>query len=629
MSAPAREPLPHRSRPAPEADTGRVPLSPALLPVSPPAPAPRRHLPPLDILAEEDASERFATAVDRSLHYMLSRASLGLSPAALTQAYFDWLIHLAASPGKRMQLTQKAVRKWLRLMAYCADCATSRDRAEPCIEPLPHDKRFAGEAWSKPPFNVIHQAFLLQQQWWHVATTGVRGVSASHERQVAFAARQLLDVFSPANFVWTNPEVLQRTIAEGGANLWRGYFHLLEDWQRSLNERPPVGTEAFVVGRDLAVTPGEVVYRNELIELIQYAPATGTVRPEPVLIVPAWIMKYYILDLRPENSLIRYLVSRGYTVFAISWKNPDASDRDTSLDDYRRKGVLAALDAISRIVPNQMVHGVGYCLGGTLLAIAAAALARNGADPFRSLSYFAAQVDFHEAGELTLFVNESQIAFLEDMMWEQGYLAPGQMAGAFQILRSNDLVWSRHVHDYLMGERAPVIDLMAWNADTTRMPARMHSDYLRGLFLRNDLAEGRYEVDGRPIALTDIRAPVLAVGTETDHVAPWRSVYKFHLVLDTDVTFILTSGGHNAGIVSEPGRKGRRFRMHTRSERDIYRDPDTWVSQTPAREGSWWPAWVDWLDGHSGAPLPPPSMAAPAAGLPSLGPAPGRYVLQR
>jgi polyhydroxyalkanoate synthase len=458
----------------------------------------------------------------------------------------------------------------------------------------------------------------------------VRGVTPQHERQVEFATRQLLDVFSPANFVLTNPEVLKRTQAEAGLNLVRGFWNLVEDWDRAVNGRRPVGAEAFQVGRNLALSPGKVIFRNRLIELIQYAPATDNVRPEPVLIVPAWIMKYYILDLAPERSLVKHLVDQGFTVFAISWKNPGPEDRDLSLEDYRTLGIGAALDAVAKVAPDKQVHGVGYCLGGTLLAIAAAALAgaagKGGRDPFKTITFLAAQVDFEEAGELTLFINESQVTFLEDMMRHQGVLDASQMAGAFQMLRSNDLIWSRVVHDYLMGERAEMFDLMAWNADSTRMPYCMHSQYLRKLFLDNDLAEGRYRVDGRPIALTDIRAPVFAVGTETDHVAPWRSVFKLHLLLDADVTFLLTSGGHNAGIVSEPGRSGRRYRLREKGERDRYLDPDAWLRDTPLEEGSWWPAWTRWLAARSGPPVAPTEIGGRR--LAPLADAPGTYVLE-
>jgi polyhydroxyalkanoate synthase len=390
--------------------------------------------------------------------------------------------------------------------------------------------------------------------------------------------------------------------------------------------RRPVGAEEFQVGRDVAITPGKVVLRNRLIELIQYAPATATVRPEPVLIVPAWIEKYYILDLSPANSLVKYLTEQGFTVFMISWRNPGPEDRDITMEDYRVLGPMAALDAVNAIVPGERVHAAGYCIGGTLLAIAAATMARDGDNRLATTTFFAAQTDFTEAGELMLFIDESQLAFLEDVMWEQGFLDSRQMAGAFQLLRSNDLVWSRVMHDYLMGERRTMTDLMAWNADATRMPFRMHAEYLRKLFLQNDLAEGRYTAGGRPIALKDLRLPLFAVGTEWDHVAPWHSVYKFHLLADADITFVLTNGGHNAGIVSEPGHSGRRFRISNKPHGGAYVDPQVWAAETPARTGSWWPAWAQWLADQSGAPVAPPAMGVPAYA--AIGDAPGTYVLQ-
>ncbi len=568
-----------------------------------------------------------ADIIDRSLHATIARFTLGLSPAALAKAYFDWATHLAVSPGKRLQLVDKAVRKSVRFANYAFRSASQGGTAPYCIEPLPQDRRFDSAEWQKPPYNFMAQAFLLQQQWWHNATTGIRGVTKHHETMVEFVSRQMLDMVSPSNFLATNPEVLRQTVSKGGMNLVSGLRNLMEDWERTISGKKPVGTEKFVVGRDVAATPGKVVFRNRLIELIQYAPTTGKVRPEPVLIVPAWIMKYYILDLSPQNSLVKYLTEHGFTVFMISWKNPSPDDRDLGLDDYRTLGVMAALDAVGAIVPDQKVHAVGYCLGGTLLSIAAAAMARDGDDRLKSITLLAAQTDFTEAGELMLFINESQVAFLEDMMWEQGFLDSAQMSGAFGMLRSSDLVWSHMVRDYLMGERAPMIDLMAWNADATRLPYRMHSEYLRRLFLNNDLAEGRYFVGEKPIALTDIRAPIFTVGTARDHVAPWRSTYKINFMTDTEVTYLLTTGGHNAGIVSEPGHDRRGFQVMTRKENDRYVDPEAFLKQAPQKDGSWWPQWVAWLDARSNEPVDPP--ATGGADHASLGDAPGTYVLQQ
>ena len=565
--------------------------------------------------------------LNRFFHAAIAKGTLGISPAALALAFTDWWLHLISAPGKQIELTRKAVRKSLRLAVHAARSGSSPDCGT-CIEPLAHDRRFDDPQWQQAPYNLIYQSFLLTQQWWHNATTRVRGVSAENEHIVDFVTRQILDVFAPTNFLWTNPVLLNRTLAEGGANLQRGALNFIEDWERSVAGRKPVGTEDFKVGEDLAATPGKVVYRNRLIELIQYSPQTDKVQAEPILIVPAWIMKYYILDLSPDNSLVRYLVDSGHTVFMVSWLNPTADDRDLGMDDYRTLGIEAALDAIEAIVPKQKIHALGYCLGGTLLSIAAAAEARDRKDRLKSMTLLAAQTDFTEAGELTLFVNESQLSFLEDVMWQQGYLDTQQMSASFQLLRSNDLIWSRVLKQYLMGERDKMIDLMAWNADATRLPYRMHSEYLRHLFLDNDLAEGRYKVDGRPVALTDIRVPVFAVGTETDHVAPWRSVYKIHLLADTDVTFVLTSGGHNAGIVSEPGHPHRHFHILSRGSTDSYLDPDHWMSEAEPHEGSWWPAWTAWLEAQSSGKVKPPAMGNEERGYTPLDPAPGTYVLR-
>ncbi|NML60165.1 alpha/beta fold hydrolase [Massilia sp. RP-1-19] len=557
------------------------------------------------------------------LHALMGQATQGISPTSLALAWTDWMLHLAQSPGKWQQLAQKAWDKDLRWLDYAMRSALGQD-AEPCIDPLPQDRRFRSEEWQRWPYNLMQQAFLLNQQWWHNATTGVDGVTRHHEQVVSFVARQLLDLVSPVNFLATNPEVGAAIVRERGANLVRGAARLSEDISRRARGLPPEGADAFRPGIEVAVTPGEVVFRNHLIELIQYSPATPDVHAEPVLIVPAWIMKFYIMDLSPHNSLVRYLVGHGHTVFIISWHNPVEQDRNLGLDDYLHEGVMRAFDTIRERLPGNKINAVGYCLGGTLLSIAAAAYEHDQRAYLNSITLLAAQTDFSEAGELMLFIDESQVAWLEDLMWQQGYLDNRQMAGAFRLLRSNDLVWSVAVSHYLLGERAPMSDLMAWNADTTRMPYRMHSDYLRKLFLNNDLFSGRYRVNGRPVALSDVHVPVFAVATMTDHVAPWRSVYKVHLMSHCDVNFVLASGGHNAGIISEPGRAGRRYYTALHRRGDRYTDPDKWIELADERPGSWWPEWLAWLDRVS-----PGGMAAAQPVEGSLGLAPGRYVLER
>ncbi len=568
--------------------------------------------------------------VDIKMRAALADATASMSPQSTLLAWLDWASHLAISPGKQAELSALALAQASALAGYLRECVMDGPGGpHDCIEPPALDRRFAAAEWHRWPFNLCHQAFQLNQRWWEAATRDVPGVERHHENLVGFAARQWLDMFSPGNQLATNPVALKRTVDESGANLTRGHAILMDNLQRALAGSPPAGTEDFVVGRDVAVTPGRVVLRNRLIELIQYAPTTAKVHPEPILIVPAWIMKYYILDLSPSNSLVKYLVDQGRTVFCLSWKNPGADDRDLGMEEYLDLGFRAALDAVNAIVPNRKVHATGYCLGGTLLAAAAAAMARDGDDRLASMTLLCAQTDFSEPGELGLFVDESQVTLLEAQMQVKGYLGAEQMAGAFQMLRSYDLLWSKIINEYLLGDRRPMNDLMAWNADATRMPAKMHSQYLRRLFLDDDLSEGRYPVDGRPVSLGDIALPTFSVGTLTDHVAPWRSVYKLHYLSPAEITFVLTSGGHNAGIVSEPGRPRRSFRIATRAAGGSYVPPDQWIEATAPREDSWWPAWADWLRERSAAPVAPPSFGALKEGYEPLDDAPGRYVLER
>ncbi len=607
-----------RSPPPTPAEVVPVKVAPRLLEVD--------NLP--EAWRADEADGNIVEKLDRYLHSTLARATLGISPAAVGLAFADWWTHLALSPGKQAELVGKAVGKWARLVNYASDAIRLNPHKQ-AIEPLPQDRRFHAPEWQQYPFNVIYQAFLLHQQWLHNATTGVRGVSKHHQDVVTFVGRQMLDMWSPSNSPWTNPQVWRAAAETKGLNFVRGAGNWFDDVVRAVTGAPPRGAERFEVGRDVAVTPGNVVLRNRLMELIQYSPATGKVRPEPVLVVPAWIMKYYILDLSPHNSLIRYLVEQGFTVFAISWRNPGPIDRELGMDDYLQHGLMAAVDAVETIVPKQRVHAVGYCLGGTLLSIGASAMARDGDARLATLTLFATQTDFTEPGELGMFIDDSQLAFLEDTMWAHGYLDATQMAGAFQLLRSNDLIWSRMVSQYLVGEDPPINDLMAWNADSTRMPYRMHSEYLRRLFLRNDLAEGRYTVGGRPVALSDIAVPMFVVGTTVDHIAPWRSVYRIHAYTDTELTFVLTNGGHNAGVVSPPGKEGRAFKAYERTRDAKYVGPDAFLDTAPVYQGSWWPAWSDWLEARSGRRVSPPAMGAPQLGYPILEPAPGTYVLQK
>ncbi|MGN6377125.1 MAG: PHA/PHB synthase family protein [Sphingomonas sp.] len=579
-------------------------------------------LPADDRPAEADDALPLFGAFDRRLHGLEGRLTGGVSPFALRLAALDWGLHLANAPGRRAALGVEALAALGTAAAAWLGSSTT--------PPDPHDHRFADPAWQRYPFDAMAGSFRAVEQWTDSAMSGVRGVSREHERVVRFVARQWLDAFSPSNVPWLNPEIIETAWRSRGTSLVEGYANFLADAVALAETGAPHATgKPLAVGRDIAATPGRVVFRNDLIELIQYAPAGATVRPEPILITPAWIMKYYILDLSPHNSLIRYLTMQGYTVFCISWRNPGPAMRDLPFDAYRTEGCLAALDAVTRICGDVPVHAVGYCLGGTLLAITAAAMARDGDQRLASVTLFAAQTDFTDAGELQLFISDTQIAFLEDVMARQGYLDGRQMGGAFQLLRSRDLIWSRLVKSYWLGEEEHANDLTVWNEDVTRMPARMHAEYLRELFLKDNLAEGHFQVEGRPVALSDIRAPIFMVGTEADHVAPWRSVYKLHLLNASEITFVLTSGGHNAGIVSEPGHPHRHFRIATRAAGGAYVDPDSWIERASPRDGSWWPAWIEWLDARSGERAAPPPMGGAATPLKPYDDAPGRYVLER
>jgi polyhydroxyalkanoate synthase len=580
-------------------------------------------------LAGKDAAVRGLTPadLDRAIHDWQSRFTGGKSPSTVGLAWLDWAAHAANAPFGSAALGVSALRQWSRLGQAAYGVA-------PSISPEAGDHRFAAPAWRQLGYAMMVQAVLLGEQWWGAVVQSPAGVAPANRRILDGGVKQLLALISPSNLAWLNPEVAAKTRAEGGANLIQGFANLMRDQAQAQVRSsgagaPERGTAdgAFAVGKDVAVTPGKVVFRNALMELIQYAPTTPTVAPEPVLIIPAWIMKFYILDLSPHNSLVRWLVGQGRTVFMVSWRNPGADMRDVSLDDYRVEGVMAAVSAVQAICGEAKIHATGYCLGGTLLTIAAAAMARDRDDRLASLSLFAAQCDFTEAGGLKVFITEDQLSFLDDVMQARGYLSSAQMGAAFQMLRPNDLIWSPAVHEYLLGEEDAPFDLMAWNADGTRLPARMHIEYLRRLFLNNDLAEGRFEVEGRPLALGDLKSPLFVVGAEEDQVAPWRSVFKLALFNNGDMTFVLTSGGHNAGVVSEPGHPHRHFRLRRREAGGRTLGPDEWLDSAAPQDGSWWPKWNEWLVARSGRPIRPPPMGR--KGYEPLCDAPGQYVLER
>ncbi len=563
--------------------------------------------------------------MDNEFRATVARAFKGMSPIEISMAYLDWLSHLAISPGKQFQLAQSFVKKGAQLGMYSAAAMLKQSIEGPASN---LERRVSSENWQRWPFNAMAQAHQTSKDWWHEAGSDVAGVSENHQELVKFITGQVLDMLSPANFLLTNPDVQQETIQQKGLNLARGVKLLAKDTVSKLRKKSPYSSDDFQVGKDVAVTPGKVIFRNDLMELIQYSPETEKVGAEPVLLVPAWIMKFYILDLSPRNSLVRYLVEQGKTVFIISWKNPVKDDRDIGFEDYIEKGLFAALDTIGKIVPKRKIHAVGYCIGGTLLLVGAAAMARDGKEPLESISLFAAQGDFSEAGEVLRFISDSQLEFVDKYMWKKGYLDSENMGGTFGALRASDMFYGSAVNRYLMGNNQAPNDLMAWNADGTRMPYRMHTDYLHQLFLKNELARNKFVVGDRPVSLMDIRAPMFILGTETDHVAPWKSVYKIIGLTNTDRTFLLTSGGHNAGVISGPAHPRRRYRMHTQFTDDKFIDPDRWFKTVEAKEGSWWPAWDAWLDSQMSAQVKPPSMGASRKGLKPLADAPGTYVFQ-
>ncbi len=577
----------------------------------------------LDLLGDPRWLEPGETQnLDRELRGLLAAATMGMSPIHIALALFDWLGHLAISPGKIAALATSLLKKNADLAKFGVHAFGSRDENLPGSD----TRRMSSEAWQRWPFNVLARAHELGKEWAREATTGIEGVSREHERIVEFLARQISELLSPANVPLMNPDVIETTWRERGGNLVRGAQNFVDDRRRIAQDVPLQGREEFQVGEHIGITPGKVVYQNELIELIQYEPVTERVGAEPVLIIPAWIMKYSILDLTPDASLVRFLVEQGHTVFIASWKNPTAAERDMGMDDYLFSGVIEAIDAVTAITSAEKIHSVGYCLGGTLLTIAAAYMAREGDDRLHTMTLFASLIDFREGGEITLFLGDSAVSFLEASMRRKGYLGIESMVNAFTSLRVADLVYGPAVDRYLLGKDRKLNGLLAWNEDGTRMPCRMHAEYLRSCYLDNDLAEGRYQVAGTTVCVGDISTPMFLLGTVTDHVAPWKSVYKARRLMNNELTFALTTGGHNAGIACGPDHPRRSFQMAVRNPGDLYIDPDRWAAETESQPGSWWRSWSDWLKARTSGDVELPPIGAPDLGYEVLGDAPGTYV---
>ncbi|MFG1309016.1 class I poly(R)-hydroxyalkanoic acid synthase [Xanthobacter tagetidis] len=527
---------------------------------------------------------------------------------------------------------QRTVEAQTRLMGgYLSVWANTMKRlageeVAPVVAPDPRDARFKDAGWSESPiFDALKQAYLVTSKWAEDMVEEAEGLQPHTKHKAEFLVRQLANAISPSNFVVTNPEVIRETLSSSGENLVKGMQHLTEDLiagKGTLKIRQ-TDMSAFEVGRNLATTPGKVVYENELMQLIQYAPATGQVKKTPVLIVPPWINKFYILDLTPEKSMIRWLVDQGVTVFTISWVNPDARLAAKGFDDYMRDGIMAALDQVAIASGERRVHTVGYCVGGTLLAVTLAYMAATGDDRIASSTFLTTQIDFTHAGDLKVFVDEEQLAVLERKMKQMGYLEGSKMASAFNMLRSNDLIWPYVVNNYMKGKAPFPFDLLYWNADSTRMPAANHSYYLRNCYLTNNIARGLADLSGVRIDMTKVQVPVYSLATREDHIAPPNSVFIGANMLSGPVRYVLAGSGHIAGVVNPPAK----MKYQYWADGPVGPSFEAWLDGAREHKGSWWPDWMQWFSA-----LHPDEVQARAVGGGRLQPiedAPGRYVKQR
>jgi polyhydroxyalkanoate synthase len=492
------------------------------------------------------------------------------------------------------------------------------------VEPDPSDNRFKDPEWtSNPFFDFWKQAYLLTTQWGETVLKQTRGLDDEERRRAEFYFRQLSSAFSPSNFPLTNPEVFRTTLASNAGNLVQGMEQLICDMEKSgdLLKISQTDTEAFEVGKNLALTPGKIVFQNELFQLIQYSPTTDKVREVPLLVIPPWINKYYILDLTPSKSYLKYAVDQGFTVFVISWVNPNESLSHKTFEDYMIEGVLSAADAVSRETGVEKCNVVGYCVGGTMLGCTLAYLAARGEQPFHSVTFLTTQLDFSKAGDLLLFTTDSQLSSLEELMGERGYLDGSRMANVFNMMRPRDLIWPYIVNNYLLGKKPFPFDLLYWNQDSTRMTAANHNFYLREFYNENRLAKGEMSLGGIRLDLKKVKLPIFEVATKEDHIAPAKSVFIGAKLLGSDVEFVLAGSGHIAGVVNPPDKM--KYQHWTGPKLSKVGTLEEWISQAKEHPGSWWPRWTTWLTKYSGNWI---DAREPGATLGAIEPAPGSYV---
>lgn len=544
----------------------------------------------------------------------------------ISEAFVQLSQKMLQHPGKLVDVQLGFWKDYLHLIGRTAKRVVGRE-VEPVIAPEPSDRRFRDEEWARSAvFDFIKQSYLLTARSVQKAVGGVEGLDPKTVERIDFYTRQFLDAMAPTNSIALNPTVLKATLESGGENLMKGLANLLEDLERGKGELRVSMTDlsAFEVGKTVACTPGKVVLKNDLMELIQYAPLTAEVHARPLLIVPPWINKFYVLDLSPRNSFVRWAVAQGFTVFTISWANPDESLAQKGFDDYLAEGPLAALDAIEKITGQHDAAAVGYCLGGTLLSCALGYLAGKGDQRISAATVFTTMTDFAEPGELGVFIDEEQLQTLERQMNERGYLDVGQMSAAFSMIRANDLIWSFVVHNYLLGRDPLPFDILYWGSDSTRMPAKMHGFYLRNMYQHNRLREpGGITLLGQPIDLGKVAVPMYYLSCREDYIAPWKTTYLGTRLVQGPVRFVLAGSGHIAGVINPAGSK--KYGYVTNPELPL--EADAWLEGSTPHDGSWWSDWLAWIKPGSGPMVP---ARTPGEGaLPALAEAPGAYVRVR